>query len=65
MSQVAICPTCNGKTKIKEKEGVITYEAIQDEELIKKIEQLKKAMQKVKTKAEALEKEIQELKSKQ
>lgn len=34
MSQIAICPTCGGTSKIKEKEGVTTFEAVQDEELI-------------------------------
>ncbi|RKR13015.1 hypothetical protein CLV91_1729 [Maribacter vaceletii] len=62
MSQVAACPTCGGKSKIKEKEGVIIYEALQDKEVLKKVGQLKKAMQIFKDKAEALEKELEELK---
>ncbi|WP_298485819.1 hypothetical protein [uncultured Maribacter sp.] len=62
MSQIESCPTCGGKSKIKENEGVTTYEALQDKEVIKKVGQLKKAMQKFKEKAEALEKELQELK---
>ncbi|MFD1552992.1 hypothetical protein DNU06_11745 [Putridiphycobacter roseus] len=65
MSQVANCPTCGGKSTIKENKGVITYQALQDEMLLKKVGQLKKAMQKFKEKAEALEKELAELKSKQ
>lgn len=62
MSQVASCPTCGGKSKIKEISGVTTYQALQDEELLKKVGQLKNAMQKFKEKAEALEKELEELK---
>lgn len=64
MSQVANCPTCGSKSKIKEKAGVTVYEAVQDEEAFKKIGQLKKAMQKFRMKAEALEKELEELKIK-
>lgn len=62
MSQVALCPTCGGKSKIKEKNGSLTYEAIQDDEVFKKVGQLKKAMEKFKLKAESLEKELEELK---
>ena len=62
MSQVAQCPTCGAQSKIKEINGNITYEAVQDGEAIKKIGQLKKAMQKFKEKAEALEKELEALK---
>lgn len=64
MSQVANCPSCGGKSKIKGKEGEIIYQAVQDEEVFKKIGQLKKAMEKFKTKAETLEKELELLKSK-
>ena len=64
MSQVASCPTCGSKSKIKEVNGETTYQAIQDEEVFIKIDQLKKAMEKFKLKAEALEKELTELKSK-
>ncbi|MGS0527893.1 hypothetical protein ACU8V7_24610 [Zobellia nedashkovskayae] len=63
MSEVASCPTCGSKSKIKEREGKKTYEAVQDEEAFKKIGQLKKAMEKFKSKAEALEEELRELKS--
>ena len=42
MSQVANCPSCGSKSKIKEKDGQIIYEAIQDEEVFKKVAQLKK-----------------------
>ncbi|WP_458626703.1 hypothetical protein [Winogradskyella sp. PC D3.3] len=63
MSQVANCPTCGGKSKIKEANGQTVYQAIQDEEVLKKVSQLKKAMEKFKEKAEALEKELKELKS--
>ncbi|MDW5288724.1 hypothetical protein [Formosa sp. PL04] len=64
MSQVAICPTCGSKSKIKEVNGETTYQALQDDEVLKKVGQLKKAMQKFKEKAEALEKELDALKSK-
>ena len=60
MSTVANCPTCGGKSKIKEINGVKTFEALQDEEGIKKVGQLKKAMQKYKEKAEQLEKQLKE-----
>ena len=60
MSSVAICPTCSSKSKIKEVNGNKTYEAIQDDELIKKVGQLKKAMQKYKEKAGQLEKQLKE-----
>lgn len=65
MSQVAICPTCGSKSKIKDKDGVVTYTAVQDDEIFKKVGQLKKAMQKFKDKAEQLEKELEALKNSQ
>jgi predicted transcriptional regulator len=61
MSQVANCPSCGSKSKIKKKDGQIIYEAIQDEEVFKKVAQLKKAMEKFKEKAESLEKELEAL----
>jgi predicted transcriptional regulator len=64
MTQVSICPTCGSKSKIKENNGVVSYQAVQDEEAFKKIGQLKKALQKFKEKAERLEKELEALKSK-
>ncbi|MDO6516944.1 hypothetical protein [Zobellia uliginosa] len=64
MSQVAICPTCGSKSRIKEKEGVVTYQAVQDEEAFKKIGQMKRAMEKFKAKADNLEKELEALKAK-
>jgi hypothetical protein len=63
MSKVAICPTCGSKSKIKEKDGEVTYKAIQDEEAFKKVGQMKKAMEKFKTKAEELQKELDILKA--
>lgn len=63
MSTVAKCPTCGGTSKIKEKDGNTIYQALQDEDLLKKVVQLKKAMEKFKTKAEALEKQLEEVKS--
>lgn len=59
MSNVATCPNCGCKSKIKETNGEITYQTIQDDELIKKIGQLKKSMQKYKEKAEQLEKQLE------
>ena len=64
MSTVANCPTCDGKSKIKKKNGETSYQAIQDDEVIKKVGQMKKAMQKFKEKSESLEKELNELKNK-
>ena len=63
MSQVTLCPTCGSTSKIKDNNGKISYEAIQDDEAFKKISQLKKAMEKFKAKAEALEKELEALKT--
>jgi DNA-directed RNA polymerase subunit RPC12/RpoP len=63
MSQVALCPTCGSKSKVKEKDSVVIYQAVQDEEAFKKIGQLKKAMMKYKEMAEQLEKELAALKS--
>lgn len=62
MSDVRTCPTCGAKAKYKEKEGVETFIAVQDEEAFKKIGQMKKAMENFKAKAEALEKELEKLK---
>lgn len=42
MSQVASCPNCKGKSKIKESNGETIYQALQDEEVLKKVGQLKK-----------------------
>ena len=63
MSKVSICPTCGSKSKVEEKDGVISYQAVQDEEAFKKVGQLKRAMQKFKEKAEHLEKELEKLKT--
>ena len=65
MSLVALCPTCNGKSKIKENEqsSEIIYSAIEDEEAFKKIGQLKKGMIKAMDKAKALEEELKALKA--
>ena len=62
MSQVSNCPTCAGKSKIKETNRAIVYLSLQDDELIKKVSQLKKAMETFKAKAEKLEKELETLK---
>lgn len=59
MSKVTTCPTCGSKSKIKETNGETTYRAIQDDELVKKVSRLKKAMQKFKKKAERLEKQLE------
>lgn len=63
MSQMALCPVCGSKSKIKEKNGEVVYQAVQDEEAFKKINQIKKAMEKFKAKAEKLEKELEAIKS--
>lgn len=60
MSKVALCPTCGSKAKIKETGESVTYETLQDDLLIKKVEQLKKAMQKYKEKTEQLKKQLNE-----
>ena len=65
MSQVSICPTCGSKSRIRETDGVTSYQAIQDDEVFKKVSQLKKAMEKFKAKAEKLEKELETLKTSQ
>jgi len=58
MSKVVSCPTCGGKAKIREKNGETTYAGLTDEEMGKKIRQLKQAMIKFKEKAQRLEKEL-------
>jgi hypothetical protein len=63
MSQVSNCPKCGGKSKIKETNGVTTYQALQDEDVLKKVGQLKKAMETFKAKAEKLEKEQSKIRS--
>lgn len=63
MSKVSNCPTCGGKSKVIEKEDNIFYKAIQEEEVFKKVGQLKRAMEKFKAKSEALEKELKALKA--
>ncbi|WP_435315256.1 hypothetical protein [Cellulophaga fucicola] len=63
MSKVAKCPTCGSNSKIKEIDGKISYEAVQDDEAFKKIGQLKKAMEKFKAKAEQLQEELETLKA--
>ncbi|MBU2907504.1 hypothetical protein KO529_22070 [Arenibacter algicola] len=63
MSQVSICPTCGSKSRIKEPDGTTSYQVIQDDEVFKKVSQLKKAMEKFKAKAETLEKELEALKT--
>lgn len=65
MSKITLCPTCGSKSRIKENNGEVIYQAVQDEEAFKKIGQMKKALEKYKAKAESLEKELKELKLKQ
>ena len=60
MSNVATCPTCGSKSKIKEVHDKTTYTALQNDELLKKVGQLKKAMQKYKEKAELLENQLKD-----
>ncbi|CDF79096.1 hypothetical protein BN863_13840 [Formosa agariphila KMM 3901] len=63
MSDVAKCPTCGSHSRIKTKDGEITYQAVQDEDAFKKVGQMKKALEKFKAKAEALEAELKALKT--
>ncbi|MGR7814251.1 hypothetical protein [Lacinutrix undariae] len=63
MSDIKPCPTCGAKAKYKVRDTVETFDAVQDDEVFKKVSQLKKAMQKFKEKAEALEKELETLKA--
>ncbi|WP_339663302.1 hypothetical protein [uncultured Polaribacter sp.] len=63
MSTISHCPTCGSTSKVKEKNGIINYEAVQNDEAFKKIVQLKKAMEKFKAKSEALEKELEMFKA--
>jgi biotin synthase-related radical SAM superfamily protein len=65
MSDVRTCPTCGAKAKYTVKETIETFTAVQNEDAFKKIAKLKKAMNVFKEKAEALEKVLNELKSKQ
>lgn len=65
MSEVSICPKCGSKSKIKTTNGETTYQAVQDEEAFTKIGQLKKAMEKFKAKAEALQIELDQIKAAQ
>ena len=61
MSDIRTCPTCGAKAKYKEKGGVESFTAVQDEEAFKKIGQMKKAIEKYKARAEKLEKELKQL----
>ncbi|WP_027420283.1 hypothetical protein [Crocinitomix catalasitica] len=63
MSQIVNCPTCGSKAKSKVDNDVTTYEAVQDEEAFKKVEQLKKALGKFKAKAEELEAELKAIRT--
>jgi len=65
MSQVANCLNCGSKSKVNAKNGMITYQTIQDKEAFKKVEQLKKAVEKFKAKAEKLEQELEVLMNKE
>ncbi len=64
MSKVTDCPRCGGKAKVITSKDEVSYQAIQNEDLIKKIGQLKKAMEKYKNRSESLAKELASLKSK-
>ncbi|WP_339698256.1 hypothetical protein [uncultured Marixanthomonas sp.] len=63
MSDVRTCPTCGAKAKYKENEGDATYKGLQDDDLLAKVGQMKKALTTFKEKAERLEKENKLLKS--
>ncbi len=64
MSKVATCPTCGSKAKISEINGEILYHSLQEDDLIKKIAQLKKAMLKFKEKAAVLEEKLNQITNK-
>lgn len=65
MSKVATCPTCGSTSRVKEEDGAITYQAVQDGEAFNKISQLKKAMDTFKARAGQLEQELEKLRSEQ
>ena len=48
MSDVAHCPCCGAAAKVtRDEHGMpVTFKAIQDEELLRKVQQLKKALSK-------------------
>jgi len=62
MSDVRSCPKCGAKAKYKVKGNIESFEALQDEELLKKVGQLKKAIKKFKDKAEGSRERINRIK---
>lgn len=62
MTVLKSCPTCGAKTKYSDQKGLVSYKAIQDDEIFTKINQLNKVVKKYKDQVELLEKEIQQLK---
>ena len=65
MSDVRICPTCQARAIYKEskEDGTPSYSAIQDEEALKKVAQLKKAFEKAKARCDELEAELARLRT--
>ncbi|GJM61830.1 hypothetical protein [Persicobacter diffluens] len=63
MSEIAKCPTCGSTSRIKTTHGEIHYQAVQDDDALKKIGQMKKALEKYKSRIEELEAEVATLKS--
>lgn len=61
MSDVRICPTCQARAIYKEgkTEGSPTYTAIQDDEALRKVAQLKQAFDKIKARCDELEEELE------
>lgn len=62
MSILKSCPTCGAKAKFSEQKGLVSYKAIQDDDIYTKINQLNKVVKKYKDQVDLLEKEIQQLK---
>lgn len=63
MSDVRICPSCQARATYKESKEDVTpsYSAIQDEEALKKVAQLKKAFEKAKARCDEVEAELARL----
>ena len=49
MSTIAKCPTCGSTSSIKEKEGTTIYQAIQDEDALKKNRSTEKSYGEIQT----------------
>ena len=65
MSDVALCPICNAKAKVKKNRDTdeTVYNAIQDDEALKKVAQLKKALNKALVSKKYLKEELESLRA--